>query len=393
MATTKLTRDTVRKLELPAGQREAWFWDTHTRGLAVRATKGRKSWVVRYKSSDGRWQRVALGATDELGIETARARAVEAKEAARSASNAAATSTPQAPTFGEVGRQWLDYLDREIEAGNARPRTVQAHRRYFERELVRLHDVPIDRITPQAVARITGSIADAGHAASANRCTATAQALTRYAKRRGHIATRPLLGAEREDEHTRPRRILALEEVRSVYEVARDGTRGGGAVRLIALTGLRRAEVGGIVPAEIDADARVFRLPATRSKNGEPLTVPLVGDACDIVAGRLAAGGDTLFGASGRPFSGWQKVVARLVDAAGVGAWTLHDLRATFSTLSNEHRLAPPDIVSAQLNHKSGPTSARAGVDGTYNHAEVVGLRRQLLEAWHQMLTGRAPED
>ena len=392
MATAKLTRDTVRKLELPAGQREAWLWDTHTRGLAVRATKGRKSWVVRYKSSDGRWQRAVLGATDELGIETARARAVEVKEAARSAPNAAATLTPQAPTFGEVGRQWLEFLDREIEAGNARPNTVKGHRRYFERELVPLHDVPIDEITAQLVARVTGSLADAGHPATANRCTSTAQSLTRYAKRRGLIATRPLLGAEKEDEHTRPRRILAIDEARAVYEAARDGTRGGAAVRVVALTGLRRSEVGGMVPAEVDAEARAFRLPQPRSKSHAPLTVPLVGDAWDIIAGRLAVGGDTLFGQDGKPFSGWQRVVSRIVRKADVGHWTLHDLRATFSTLSNEHRLAPPDIVSAQLNHKSGPASARAGVDGTYNHAEVVEFRRQLLAAWHEMLTGRVPD-
>ena len=117
MGTAKLTRDSVRRFGLPAGQREAWLWDTHTRGLAVRATQGRKSWVVRFKDADGRWRRTVLGATDELGIETARTRAAKVKEAARvAASTVVQDPEPAAPTFGEVGRQWLEFLDREIEA-------------------------------------------------------------------------------------------------------------------------------------------------------------------------------------------------------------------------------------------------------------------------------------
>ena len=59
--------------------------------------------------------------------------------------------------------------------------------------------------------------------------------------------------------------------------------------------------------------------------------------------------------------------------------WTTHDLRRSFSTHCNELSLAEPHIIEAAINHVGG---AKAGVAGTYNRAQWLPQRRQLLEAW-----------
>ena len=54
-------------------------------------------------------------------------------------------------------------------------------------------------------------------------------------------------------------------------------------IKLCLLTAQRVGEVAGIVASELDLDAREWRLPGSRTKNGHPHVVPLSDLAIEII--------------------------------------------------------------------------------------------------------------
>jgi integrase len=152
------------------------------------------------------------------------------------------------------------------------------------------------------------------------------------------------------------------------------------------LTGQRRTEVAGMRWREIDMDARIWTLPADRTKNHHehlvPLSDPVVDILCERQSEQAQIGMDTplVFTSTGTsPFSGWSRSKARLDGRANVVSWTLHDLRRTLVTRMAEDLRIAPHVVEAVVNHVSG---TRAGVAGVYNRALYLDERRAALDAW-----------
>lgn len=165
--------------------------------------------------------------------------------------------------------------------------------------------------------------------------------------------------------------------------------------RLLLLTGQRRAEVGGMLRAELsdlDGDKPTWEIPSDRTKNGRPHIVPLAPLVVTIIKARPTVGeAGFLFTTNGEnPVSGFSKTkervdgrIARKREEAGIRPmpdWTLHDLRRTIVTLMNERLGIAPHVVEACVNHISG--GAKAGVAGVYNKALYLAERREAMTAW-----------
>jgi integrase len=190
-------------------------------------------------------------------------------------------------------------------------------------------------------------------------------------------------------------RVLADAELAAIWR-SLPANQYGDIVKLLLLTGQRREEIGGLRHSEVDLDASVIRLPASRTKNKRPHEVPLSPIARDILAahrpngnstadtvtsvGRAAATGRfarvgntvTIFGVAG-----WAKRKAALDRRLGPSFphFVLHDLRRTAATGMAELGVAP-HIIEAVLNHVSGH---RAGVAGIYNRARYTDEVRDAL--------------
>ena len=160
-------------------------------------------------------------------------------------------------------------------------------------------------------------------------------------------------------------------------------------MRLLILTGQRRAEIGDLAWLEIDFEKRQAELPEHRTKNGRPHVVPLGPQALAILKSTTQDNGrELVFGIGAGGFSGWSKAKEEL-DARIVAArkkagtkkpmplWVLHDLRRSFVTHIGEQRFAQPHVIEAIVNHISG---AKAGVAGVYNKALYLDERRHALE-------------
>jgi integrase len=161
----------------------------------------------------------------------------------------------------------------------------------------------------------------------------------------------------------------------------------GRIVKLLALTGQRRTEVGGMRWSEIDLGGSTWVIPKERSKNKREHKVPLAELALNVIrAVPTVVCRDLLFGArTDRGFTSWnehkRKLDARLGDQ--VRPWTLHDLRRTFCT-----RLADlgvlPHVIEVAVNHQSGHKRGPAGI---YNRSKYAAAVQKAVSLWDRHVT------
>ena len=176
-------------------------------------------------------------------------------------------------------------------------------------------------------------------------------------------------------------RVLDDSELSAIWIVCKDDDYGR-IVRLLALTGARRAEIAGMRWSELDLDKGLWLLPKERAKNKRALLLPLPPMAIEIIAAvPHMVGRDQLFGqraASG--FTHWseakQELDAKL--AGKVRPWRLHDLRRTCATRMADIGVQP-HIIEAVLNHYGGH---RAGVAGVYNRSPYEREMKAALTLW-----------
>jgi integrase len=183
---------------------------------------------------------------------------------------------------------------------------------------------------------------------------------------------------------------LSETELVEVWKACLDDDHGR-IVRLLLLTGQRRAEIGDLGWSEVALDKRQIELPEHRTKNGRAHIVPLSDEALALLPVQSDIDTrDLVFGIGAGGFSGFSKGKAELDERiaaarkkAGVRkpmpGWVLHDLRRSFVTHVSERGFAQPHVVETIVNHISG---AKAGVAGIYNRASYLVEKRQSLDLW-----------
>ena len=155
-----------------------------------------------------------------------------------------------------------------------------------------------------------------------------------------------------------------LREVESIHALA---------LEFLILTAARSGEVLGATWDEIDIDAKVWIIPASRMKAGREHRVPLSARAMEIVE-RMAEirTGDLVFPGQRRrrPLSG--AAMGALVTGA-----TVHGFRSSFRDWAGEETSFPREIAEQALAHATGDATERA-----YRRGDALEKRRGLMEAW-----------
>ena len=215
-----------------------------------------------------------------------------------------------------------------------------------------------------------------------------------WAIERGYCETNPTLNISRRAETRARERVLTEAELVEIWQASQEDDYGC-IVKLLILTGQRRAEIGDLGWSEIDRARLQIELPASRTKNGRPHLIPLSDQALEVLDSvDIEKERDLVFGRGAGGFSGWSKAKAELnarIAAARLAAgvkkvmppWVLHDLRRSFVTHLNENKFASPHVIEAIVNHVSGHL---AGVAGTYNKALYLDERKQAVERWGQRI-------
>jgi integrase len=147
-------------------------------------------------------------------------------------------------------------------------------------------------------------------------------------------------------------------------------------LELTILTAARTGEVIGARWAEVDLEAKLWRVPAGRMKGGREHVVPLSGPALEIRAA-LPRSGEHLFeGArSGRPIS--NMAMDMLLRRMGQGAITVHGFRSSFRDWAAEQTTYPNHVVEMALAHAIGDK-----VEAAYRRGDLMAKRQRLMRDW-----------
>jgi integrase len=329
------------------------YFDAAVSGLALRVTsQGTKSWSLLYGTPR---RRVTLGRYPSLSLAAARARALEVKNG-RSAGTVAAL----AETY--------------LKASNGKRSVREIERRLRRDVLPIIGHIPLPELHRRDVTRvIDAKLASAP--ITARRVFEDIRGMVRFAVSRGDLDHNPIDGL-RGPPISKPRtRVLTDDEVRTIWhglsEIRPDVAK---VIKFCLATGQRIGEVTGIRKSELNLDRKIWAIPAERSKNGHPHTVPLSQLAIDI-----------LNGANGFDVS--RNVVSDIVWRYQFTAdrWTAHDLRRTALTKMAELGVAP--IVLGHIaNHR---TTTKAGITlGVYVQHQYEREKRAALELWADRLQG-----
>jgi integrase len=394
----KLTTVSIRSLTLPDGQSDRTFWDATLPGFGLRLRAGgSRTWVVQYDFGNAT-RRMTLGAVATLDLGEARDRARDILAAVRlgqdPATKKAEARAQASETLGALLPRYLAH-----QRARLRPRSFYQVEHHLSIHARPLHSQPVTAIHQRAVAIRLHEIAETAGATTANRVRSSLAACFGWMQREGLIENNPVLNTNKAAENAPRDRVLTDGELAEIWRALGDD-QFGAIVKLLALTGQRRDEVGGLRWSEVYLDDAVIRLPASRTKNKSAHEIPLNPAAAAILQGqprRLEADGmprDLIFGFGRGGFSDWSKrkialdgqiLAARKV--AGIAdpfpAWRLHDLRRTCSTVMHDRLGISPWIVEAVLNHTGGH---RRGPAGVYNRAPYSVEKRIALDKWAEQL-------
>ena len=365
---------------------------------------GVKSWALRYRFN-GTPKKLTLGRADQaegaLSLASARKAAVDArhrleqgvdpapeKQTAKAALKQAVASRA-ADTVEGLSEQFLELYAKP----RTRPRTYQQSQDVLRR-LVQpaWRRRTVHEIRRRAVIALIDDIARRNGAQMADKALAVLGKFYAWLIARDVVDASPCRGVERPVRNPPRDRVLDDAEIVALWHACADEGPAGQAVRLLLLTGCRRAEVFNARWGEIDAAEMLWRLPRERTKNATPHAVPLAPQAWAIVAAQPRfAGCDFIFTNDGRrPVGGFSRLKYALDQPMQPARpWVLHDVRRTAA--SGMQRLGTRvEVIEQVLNHRSGTFR---GIVGVYQRHDYIDERRIALQRWadyvEQLVSGK----
>ncbi len=158
------------------------------------------------------------------------------------------------------------------------------------------------------------------------------------------------------------------------------------ALEFTILTAARSGETRGATWDEIDVDAKLWSLPASRmGKTKQPHTVPLSDAALSLLerARPFANGAKSLIfpgSRRGKPLS--DMTLAKALRTAGGGSYTVHGMRSSFRDWAAEQMPhVPGEVAEAALSH-----AVKSKVEAANRRTKFLEQRRPLMNAWEKYL-------
>ena len=323
------------------------------------------------------------------GIDPAAERA--AAKAAKAAERAKADET-----FGSIVERFIErYAKPEL-------RTWKNIERGLAKDATpRWGDLPISEIRRKMVGELIDGIVDRGAPRQAALVYAYLHKFFKWAVGRGYIDTNPAENLPKPKQAPSRGRVLSDHELRLIWQASATlGWPFEPILKLLALTGQRKSEIAAGHCSEIDIKGKVWKLPASRTKNKNAHAFPLSGPVIGILEtlpriedgrGRGEGLADLIFTTTGNTaVSGFSRAkenidatVVALNGGEPIPDWTWHDLRRTAATGMARLNIAP-HAIEAVLNHKSGVIS---GVAAVYNRHSYEEEMRAALDTWARKLS------
>ena len=290
---------------------------------------------------------------------------------------------------------WAEKYFKEADLADS---TAAMRKAIYDRDIKRAFGkLRLEEITPSALMALCEKIRDDRDApATAVHVREIVLQIFRFVQGKGVKVENPAEGVRASAIATfKPReRALSPEEMRVFFTtLAGVGTfpQLKLSLKLTLLTMCRKGELLGATWDEIDFQSKTWTLPASRMKGRRPHVVYLSEQAIDLLVGLKTCAGSSPYLLPGRYETGQpmtpqalnRTIVATLAKAKEHGvtieSFSPHDLRRTASTLLHEAGYNS-DWIEKCLAHE------QKGVRAVYNKAEYGPQRREMLQAWADMI-------
>jgi integrase len=170
-----------------------------------------------------------------------------------------------------------------------KPRSYEAIKRHLTKHWKPLHRLVIGSINRATVATRLREIAKQHGPVAADQARSNVSTFFAWAIGEGICETNPVDGTNKHSEYVERERSLIVEGEKPNYDDLIAVWKGcpdneyGKIVRLLILTLCRRDEIGSLERSEFEKDAKLIRLPGTRTKNNREHVVPLSEPALAIL--------------------------------------------------------------------------------------------------------------
>jgi integrase len=391
-------REIRRLLEGEASRVPGKLADSAEPNLSLEFGPGNARWSVLAMDAEGGCIQIPIGNWPGTSLEAARKQARRLWDAM--------LPTVDAGEDISVGRLLDLYEHRrlsQLRKGKAIRRALDgALSGFFHREACTLGrreiGMTVDRIADRAPVH-------------ANRMLAYTKAFFGWAVGRGYLESNPAGGISKPTREITRERTPSLPELVEIWGATDDlGYPFGPIIKLLILTAARRDEIGAMRAAEIDLapdrGAGCWTLPASRSKSGRAIRVPLCDAAANILRQAIAERPDQgpfIFSTTGvTAVSGWSKAKGRLDKsiatrrlsigvAEPIEPWRFHDLRRSFATHACDLLEIDPAVADRCLNHVGASTTT--AVSRVYARNEMFSQRREALTKWADLLAAAIREE
>ena len=412
----RLTDRSIEALKPKAARYEVW--DEARKGFGVRVTpRGVKSFVWVYHF-DSRPRRLTFGTYPRLSLADAGVKLAQAKNLLAKGIDPGTRAVVErdaerhAETIEELVASYLDRYAR------LRKRSAFEDERILRKDILpRWAKRKAKDVTRRDIVRLLNEIVDRGAPIQANRTLTILRRMFKFSVGQAILELSPCDQVEAPSSENERDRALGEEEIRLLWQALDAGApmepNARRILRLMLVTGQRKAEVMGLHTQEIDYEKRLWTLPANRAKNGREHLIPLSTPALQILGEAPASEAGFLFpsGLTGLPYRGQSidhatrylfaprprrpgRKAPRKPAAAPLAGhmerFTPHDLRRTVATRMRELGISRGDVKMV-LNHVETDVTAR------YDRYDGLAEKRRALDLWarrlEQIIVGEQPTD
>jgi integrase len=412
----KLTKRYLDSVAIPIAK-DDFHWDTDLTGFGARVKpSGVKSFLIQYRNRLLQSQRYTFGRYGVLTVDQARATARQLLAGIGRGEDPAERRAADRSSI--TMSQLCDEYLKAAEEGTLITRRRQAKKAstvYTDRGRIERHIKPL--LGRRAVSEIDSSDIEAfqrsviagktakdektkfrgraivrGGRGAATRTVGLLGGIFSYAIKHKIRMDNPVRGVVRTKDRKRSVRLdheqyRTLGDALSKAEQAGEPWQAIAAIRLLALTGCRKAEIEQLRWTEVDFGGHCLRLVDTKT---DASIRPIGSPALDLLRElkRSAKGEHVLHKRQGQPFKGHSKAWRRIVPREGLADLSPHGLRHAFSSTCEAEGLTVPTIA-ALLGH------AGHGVTQGYIHkadsALIAAADRVARVIWRAM-TGETAE-
>ena len=342
-----------------------------------------KSWAQRIRV-DGRLTNLGLGTFPAVLLAEARRRALTNRQAIEEGRD------PRRGGVPSLGQACEQVIALRARGWKDPERIADQWRASFRVYVSQLNDKPVNEITR---ADVLAAIAPSWSTkpAAAKLALQRVRIVLRWAVAAGHagqfVADSSIEAALPRTDGATHHKALQYGEVAAALATVRASTAqpaGRLALELVVLTATRAREALGAKWSEIDLEAKVWRIPASRMKGGSEHRVPLSSRALDVLreARKLHRGGDMVFPSS-RTKSGEVAThsIWAMLRRLGI-ACTVHGFRASFRSWCADSAVSR-EVAEAALAHVA------PGIESVYQRSDLLAARADVMEAWAAYTTGK----